>query len=254
VYAEVDQPFGVLYGAKQVIDSISGKGLVNSNGTQIFERDLYVGPIEPDWIGGISNSFRWKGFNLNFLIDIRKGGLIHSWTTYRQGQYGISAWSLEGRDEYLMSSRILGENNNERKGVGLYDNPYNRGDRVQGVIYPGVVVESDGSRVDNYNYINPNTYFFQSLNDIPRITYDATYVKLREVIIGYSLPPSILSNTPFTGLRISFVARNPWIIHQKTPKGLDPESHINSQNGGIGLEFGSYLPSRSYGFNINVSF
>jgi hypothetical protein len=64
----------------------------------------------------------------------------------------------------------------------------------------------------------------------------------------------MLSKTPFTGLRIALVARNPVILYQKTPKGLDPESHINSQNGGIGLEFGSYLPSRSYGFNINVSF
>jgi len=253
-FAEVGQPFGVIYGPKQVTDSITGKGLVNENGIQVFEHGQYIGKIEPDWIGGISNSFRWKGFNLNFLIDIRKGGMFNSWTTYRQGQFGIGEFSLGGRDEYLMSARILGETNNERKGIGLYDNPYARGDRAQGSLYPGVIVQADGTQIDNNVYIDPATYYFQSLNDIPRITHDATYVKLRELILGYSLPASVLSKTPFQGLRLSLVARNPFILYQKTPKGLDPEAHTNSLNGGVGLEFGSFLPSRSYGFNINISF
>ena len=67
-YAEVGQPFGVIYGPKQVVDPESGKGLVNENGVQVFEHNQYIVKGEPDWIGGFSNSFRWKGFNLNFLI------------------------------------------------------------------------------------------------------------------------------------------------------------------------------------------
>ena len=83
--------------------------------------------------------------------------------------------------------------------------------------------------------------------------YESDFIKLRQMSVGYNFPKAMLDKMKvFKGLTLSFVARNLWIIHKKTPN-IDPEA--NYANGNFqGLEFGGYPSIRSFGFNLNAKF
>jgi hypothetical protein len=91
------------------------------------------------------------------------------------------------------------------------------------------------------------------LQDQQRFTYDASYVKLREVTIGYTLPNKFLKDMPFKRAKFSIVGRDLWTIYRNTPQGIDPEAGTTSGNG-QGIEYGSFLPTRTLGININLGF
>ena len=82
--------------------------------------------------------------------------------------------------------------------------------------------------------------------------YDASFVKLRQVSLEYSLPPAILDKTPLANVAVSFVGRNLAIIYRKTDN-IDPEASYTNSNGQGIDQFG--MPgTRSYGFNVRVVF
>jgi hypothetical protein len=94
-------------------------------------------------------------------------------------------------------------------------------------------------------------YYADGMDDL--VIYDASFVKLREIAIGYNLPKKLISKIKMTNARISIVGRNLWTFYQKTPKGLDPEAALNAGNG-QGLESGSLPPSTTFGFDIKIAF
>ncbi|MFY0653486.1 MAG: SusC/RagA family TonB-linked outer membrane protein [Cyclobacteriaceae bacterium] len=270
VYAEVGQPFGVLRGKVSATDE-EGNPLVGNNGRILGVQDQIMGHAQPDWIGGVRNSFKYKGFNVNFLIDFRSGGDVYSASTLKNTNFGMHAITMGGRDEYLFSDTVLGESGNERRGQGLYGNDYADEERVKGNLYENayigttdpdtgeivpLMVENPETgqmeKVPSRNFIN-QTYYYDIINSQERITYNTSYVKLRELVIGYTFNNKLLDKTPFRTARVSFVARNLWTIHRNTPRGIDPEASTTSGNG-QGIEYGSFLPMRSYGFNLNFSF
>jgi hypothetical protein len=83
-------------------------------------------------------------------------------------------------------------------------------------------------------------------------TYDASFIKLRQVTFGYSVPRNLLSKTPFQTASLSFVARNLAILY-KNAENIDPESSYTSTNA-QGLDYFGMPPTRTYGFNLRVSF
>jgi hypothetical protein len=85
-----------------------------------------------------------------------------------------------------------------------------------------------------------------------QFVYDASFIKLRSLNIGYSLPKSLLKEGFIKGVNISLVARNLAILMKHTPN-IDPESTYNSSNA-QGLELSGYPSVRSFGFNVNVKF
>ncbi len=259
VYAEVGEPFGVIRGNAGLKD-VDGNYLVGANGRILRNTDVILGNATPDWLAGLRNSFTYKGFDFSFLLDFRYGGDLFAETMNKNSNRGVSALTLYGRDDYYFSSIILGESNDERKGVGLYGHDY-VDDRPKGANYEGAYIgvldPETGEYVagePNNIWLNPQEYFYDmDEDDQTRLTYDASFVKLREVIFGYNLPSSIMSKIPINMIRISLVGRNLAILHQNTPKGIDPEAGTTSGNG-QGIEFGSFLPTRTYGFNIKLSF
>jgi hypothetical protein len=86
-----------------------------------------------------------------------------------------------------------------------------------------------------------------------RYIFDASFIKLREISLGYNVPKKVLAKTPIRSARVSAVGRNVAILYQNTPKGIDPEatsSVFNNQ----GFERGFSLPSATWGFDLKVSF
>jgi len=86
------------------------------------------------------------------------------------------------------------------------------------------------------------------------LIFDASYVKLREVIAGYTLPDKWLGNFPIKNIFIGFEARNLWIIHSNVPH-IDPElNFLSTADIGYGVEFSGVPSTRSLGFNIKFNF
>ena len=267
VYAEKGQPFGNLRGNVQATDPETGTPLVLRNGRVRFESDQLLGNAQADWIGSIRNSFSYKGFSFNFLIDVKMGGDLFSGTMIKSVNHGIHAETLPGREEFLLSSIILGETNNEREGIGLYGNDYADSNRAKGAIYEGAalgvedangnwVAERDvnGNIVYSERWLNPQLKGFDGLQDQSRYVYDASFVKLREVVIGYTFQRRIINKMKkVKNIKLSIVGRDLWTIYRNTPQGIDPEAGTTSGNG-QGLEFASFLPTRSIGVNLKLRF
>ena len=85
-----------------------------------------------------------------------------------------------------------------------------------------------------------------------RFVYDASYVKLREASIGYSIPKSVLANTSIRDAKISIVGRNLWIIHKNVPYA-DPEAGLSAGNI-QGNQSGSYPAIKELGASLKFEF
>jgi hypothetical protein len=97
----------------------------------------------------------------------------------------------------------------------------------------------------------PQDYYGQVSTYNPGIfVYDASFIKLRQIILGYTFPASAFNNK-IQGLNISFVARNVFTIMKHTPN-IDPES--NYSNGPQGIEQAEVPYTRTFGLNLNVKF
>ena len=129
---------------------------------------------------------------------------------------------------------ILGESNTELSGGAVWDAYFQDGTKNTKFVTP-----------QNYEYARPNYAEF--------VIFDASFIKLREVTMGYTLPANLLKKTFFRTARVSLAGRNLAILHRKTPKGVDPEASSTSGNG-QGIENGSLPPNAIYGFNVRLTF
>ena len=255
----VGQPFGSIYAASWMKNE-QGQNLVDASGAPIEQKGVYLGDVAPKWIGGLRNTVKWRDLQLSVLLDIKQGGKVWSGSAYEGARNGGTVQSLEGRDAYLFSNVILNENADERKGV-LSTNqsnsasqvPYGDG-RVKGPFIPNAVYRSDGTPA--LVYLNPELYWNHSSSKNGHLyIYDASYIKLREIALTYNVPQKYLKKLGgfIQSARVSAIGRNLAILHQNTPKGIDPES-TTTMGSGQGLENGFSLPSSSYGFNVKVTF
>jgi outer membrane receptor protein involved in Fe transport len=235
VYVEEGMPYGILRARIWKRDE-QGHRLVDKNGVPLIEDDQYLGSANPDFLAGLSNRFRYKNIDLYLLLDFKKGGGIFSASWKKAITAGVFKESLDGREDYYFRNVIMGDGHTP---------PYVWGGKFYDAYF------EDGSPT-NYYYM-PQGYG-GLVDEIDELTYyDASFIKLREISVGYTFPKSILAKTPFSNLRFSLVGRNLWIIHQNTPKGLDPEATVTSGNG-QGIEFGSLPPTTTLGFDIKISF
>lgn len=250
VLAALGQPYGTLYGNAYQRDA-SGQIVVAANGTPVINpTKQYLGKFTPNWLGSINNSFSYKGINLSFLVDARFGGSIYS-NTNRTGTYtGVLASTLPGRGaangglSYYYpgnntSATAVQVSGSAPAGVTVYND---------GVIFKGV--KADGTA--NTTILPAQSYYKGFTNVDEAFVYDASYIKLREVKLGYTFPSRWVKSIGLQGATVSLVGRNLWIIHKNAPN-IDPETAFNSGNG-QGLEDLTLPTVRNIGFNINLKF
>ncbi len=198
--------------------------VIYSNGLPVIDQTQQeIGNIAPDWTGGASFAIQYKAFSLNTLIDAKIGGDVHS-MTYAWGRYaGTLEESLIGREGGLVGNGVRSDGNG-------------------GFVPNDVVVPAKAFNQASYsNSIESSSVF------------DASYVKLRQVTLGYSLPKKLLENTFIDAVKVSVVGRNLAILYKKAPH-IDPETGFSSANGEQGQEFGQYPSARNLGFNVNLQF
>lgn len=227
-----------------------GTPIIGENGMPIRSTEqIVLGNGQYKWLGGFTNNFSYKGISLKAHIDIRYGADILSMTNMQLHQTGRHINTIEGREGWTDSER-------ERQSAG---ETINNWVATGGFLAEGVIEEVDGDGNVNYRpndvYVNPKDYYSNIANNaiMSPYIYDASYVKLREVVLSYRVPPSVLSSTKFIkGASISFVARNLLTIWSNVPN-IDPESTYAISNG-QGYEFASLPQRRSLGFNLNLNF
>jgi TonB-linked SusC/RagA family outer membrane protein len=211
-----------------------GQMVFDANGRPIRTTNrIKLGNYNPDWLMGISNRLSYKGFNLSFLFDIRSGGVLYSETQTVGREGGIIIETLEGR----ASGYDLTQNGNGVIGAGA----------VQ--VSPGVF-EANAKKVSAREW---HTAWTGGRGIAEGVMYDASFVKLREVQLGFTLPGRLLAKLPFTSAAISIVGRNLW-LKDNVPH-VDPENM--SYTGGTalpGIEFMAIPSTRSYGINLSLKF
>jgi TonB-linked SusC/RagA family outer membrane protein len=230
INATLGQPYGTIQG--KTWQMLNGEKLVGSNGRYVITSTTnnVIGNINPDWTGGIQNTFKYKDLSLGFLVDMRKGGDVFSLDRY----YGMATGL------YPESAGLNDLGNPSRNTIA------NGG----GVIMPGVTADGKENikRVENIY----GTYGY-AYNPAAAFVYDASYVKLREANITYSLPQSLVSKLRVIhGIDFSIIGRNLWIIHKNLPYS-DPEENLTSGNV-QGYQSGAYPTTRTIGANLKFKF
>ncbi|GAB6010668.1 SusC/RagA family TonB-linked outer membrane protein [Viscerimonas tarda] len=278
-YLEVGKPFGVFYGNDYRRDA-QGRIKLALDGKPTFDPNQYLGTIEPNYFGGWKNTVRVGAFDFGSMIDFQHGGHVWSFTAWQGARDGQNVQSLAGRLEYLWSDLVLRESGTERQGFleAQYTVQANTNNYENHVLYPdwqrpkGVQIGNAvydesvpywGDQVDEYGnpisisattWTSPmNHWVHTNASSARRSIYDASYVKLRELSLGYNLPNKFLRNTPIRSVRISAVGRNLAIIHSNLPRGIDPQA-TSSVGNNQGFEKGFSLPQANYGFDIKLSF
>ena len=169
----------------------------------------------------MNNGFKYKGFSLSFLLDWHQGGDVVSRT--------VSIASTSG-------NLITTENRPE-----------------EGIKVNGVVEKENGSYVENTTFVDAKTYYkkWYDRNIESNATLDASYLKLREMSLGYSLPKKWLAKTPFENINVSLVGRNLFVASKI--KHFDPElTAIQGNKIVSGVEDMALPSARSYGFRVNI--
>jgi TonB-linked SusC/RagA family outer membrane protein len=252
VLASVGRPYGQLFGTAFVRND-AGDIIVKADGTPTISTSKQIlGKFTPDWIGGITNSFTYKNINLSVLVDAHVGGKIYS-NTNRTGTYtGVLASTLEGRGaENGGLSYYYPGNSTANKAVQIASGTAAPGGATvydDGMVFNGVL--ADGSA--NSTILPAQQYYKGFTNADEAFVYSATYVKLREVKLGYNLPKQWIKSIGLQSASVSVVGRNLLIIHKEVPN-IDPETAFNTGNG-QGLEDLTLPGVRNIGFNINLKF
>ena len=230
IAASPDRPFGDFRGRKFKRNS-SGQILVGADGLP-FRNDFdeVIGNYLPDWTGGMINTFSFKNFRLSFLIDTRQGGEIFSLTNVLASSNGNAKATLEGRDAWYA-------------GTGGY-------------LVNGVVDNGSGSFTQNTKFVNPQDYWTKVAAPGSAIAeafvYDASFIKFRELTLGYTIPKKWIAKSFIKAASFSLVGRNLFLIQSSTP-GFDPDVASYGIGNVQSIENSAFPSTRSYGFNLNIS-
>jgi len=220
IEARPGEEYGSIY-ANDYLRNKSGQKLITDGGQAQRGERIKMGSINPDFYGGLTNNFTYKNFALRTLISFQKGGEFYTHGRYYRMLFGTDARTLEGRED--------------------------------GIIVDGI----------NENTGNPNSVAVAPLaknftdlflNEVTTdLILDATNVKLKEVILTYTLPRSILENSFIQKLTISAIGRD--LLFLKNAAGdIDPQASYTSNPTGASLEHSSLPSTRTFGVDLKINF
>ena len=262
--SSVGRPMGDWYVYGTVKDE-NGNKIVDDNGLYIvdYTERQKAGNAMPKVVGGFSTSLNYKDFYLDATIDFRIGGdvmnLPYQYMTElgildctldnRDASRGGLTWYADGNDLSDPSKRHLTDQaaGTTVNGNMVYDN---------GVIQPGV--KQDGSQ--NNTIITAGEVYYNQYGwgYSGNITYENaiqknSYVKMRELSLGYRLPKNITSKFGCKNLMVSVYGRNLFYFY-KSLKEFDAECTDGTTWISQAQIGGSTATTRSFGFSVRASF
>lgn len=264
IQAVEGRPMGDIYVQVPQMNE-NGEYLASDKGLYMNQTELQrVGNINPDGVGGLFSSFSYKNIFLDFSIDFRIGGdVINEMYQYSTAS-GLTPESLQFRDTEHGGLSYYYPGNNNASGVPVQVDPSlgagPNGETVyhDGVILPGVVA-STGEK--NTRIIPAGYYYNQTYNwgtQPEQLTYrhsvfDNSYVKLRELTIGYQFPEKLISKLGMTRLSVSVFGRNLFYFY-KALKNYDAESSVGTSWASQAVVGGSTTATRNFGVSLRASF
>lgn len=225
VNARVGEQWGILQG-KGYVTNDKGEKVIGADGHYLVKDNKLLGSVLPKFKGGFLNVFTYKNFSLRANIDFIIGGKFFSTTRMFNAYAGLAA-ETAGLNELGKPKR----------------DPVSEGG---GILLPGVTADGKPNtvRVETQSFYEDKMFGFNEA-----WIYDQTYVKLREVSLGYSIPKGFLNGKAFKSARVAFIVRNPVLIYSAAGGGIDiSEAELYWTEGG------QLPPVRSFGINLNLGF
>ncbi|QYH41000.1 SusC/RagA family TonB-linked outer membrane protein [Algoriphagus sp. NBT04N3] len=222
-FAIPGQPFNIIKGVGFERDEQTGQPIVLSNGLYKPSAELKVlGDPNPAWTGSWINSFTYKGFTLNAMMEYRHKGAIFSNTVTATLARGVT------KDPVV--------------------------DRELTFIMPGV--KEDGT--PNDIQITASDYFFagyQGATDEPNV-FDGSMIRLRELSLGYQIPSNLMSKTPFKRASIALSGTNLWFLALNFPPNMNYDVDVlgTGVGNGLGFDFVTGPSSRRFGGTVTLTF
>jgi TonB-linked SusC/RagA family outer membrane protein len=207
--------------------------LIDENGFPILDavaNKKKLGNVQPDWIGGWSNTFRYKDLSLSFLIDARVGQERYNQLANFYSAFGMAKYT-ENRNDHMVFNGVLADGTTNTKEVWLgqgldASTGISYGDGYYRIIHRGV----------SENFVE-----------------DASWVRLRSVSIGYSLPQKWIQNSIVKKVQLSVTGNN--LALWTDYSGFDPESTTTNSGSNVDAFAGMTYPAvRSFLFTLNVGF
>lgn len=187
-----------------------------------------VGNREPDFIGGLNNSFTYKDWNLSFLVDFRKGGQVLNGTEYLLTQYGLGS-RTENRGETITLTGVVKTGSNPD-------------------VYEPVTKEvvADQKFYQDF-YVKETANFLEEVN----------WVRLRSVSLSYNLPTTIMAKSKvFKGATFNLSGTN--LLLWTNYSGMDPEVSAAGAgvvgSGSVGIDYAGVPNTRGVTFGVNLKF
>nr|MBP6624602.1 SusC/RagA family TonB-linked outer membrane protein [Chitinophagaceae bacterium] len=230
VVAAVGRSYGSFYtiGPERTSD---GKIICDANGMPILSQSAQLyGSYNPDWIASIGSDLSYKGFKLHFLFFHKHGGYYYS--------------RLKNIMEFVGSSSST---------------EYN--DRQDFVVPNSVQEVSPGVYATNTTKVGAELFWTEQSNNEINIL-PATFTKLREASLSYSLPKRWMKKSPFGMVEVGVYGNNLllWVSKKKNEFGQrmntfsDPEINGFGTGNVQGIEFGTVPSLRNYGVNLKITF
>jgi TonB-linked SusC/RagA family outer membrane protein len=229
--ARPGQPIGLIVGPVAQRDG-NGNIIVDANGIPIETTDQHVyGDTQYDYTMGIGNILKWKGITLDFTFDIRQGGLMFSRTADVTRFTGNSiTTTYNDRQPFVVPGSVVA---NGTDGDG-------------NTIYVPNTTPVDSEHMDDY---------YSAVAMSRQTVIDKSFIKLREVILSYTLPSKYFDNTFIDGITISAIGRNLFLWTPRNNQYIDPEvSTFGTDIAGQFGEFSANPSTRSIGFSIRANF
>lgn len=225
IIAKEGLPFGTFKGLAPKTNA-AGQVIVDANtGFPLYtDEDVLLGSYQPDYQLSFGTNATYKGFGFKALVDMKEGG------------------------SFVSQTKAATEFN----GTAVNTTIYNR----EPYIIPNSVIENNDGTFSE-NTISVTEQDFYTNYDPAASTYliDASYVKLREVELSYTLPRSLVENTFITNARLAVFGKNLkfWLPNEN--KYADPEVNGPALTGNAqGIETTQTPTSRSIGLNVQLSF
>ena len=232
-YAEEGNPMGEFYTYMPQYTE-DGKLIVGSDGQPILTTELQdTGKnMNPDWIGGVTTAFYYKGFSLSGALDIRKGGYMFSRSkNLMQFTGNGSITTYNQRRPFIIPNSVYEDGTENTTPIMLGGGDYEVGDYQ--------------AYYNDYGWgLGGEAYLVNK-----------SYVKLRNITLAYQLPKSIVNQLYLSDVTLSLFCNNVFTWTHKSNTFIDPESSTRGND--LEGQFGELYvnPScRTFGFNVGIIF
>ncbi|HJT74977.1 MAG TPA: SusC/RagA family TonB-linked outer membrane protein, partial [Chitinophaga sp.] len=264
VIAVAGKAYGQLATTRAYTRNAQGQKVFNKDasfGVAYVQRDNNnIGNITPDLNLGLSNNFTYKNWNLSFLVQARIGGDMFSASHQYGTGRGTTANTLAGRDAASGGITWTDATGRTRDDGMIPDGVFANGYKV---VANGTEVDLSGQtykQAYDAGYVTPLTpyQYYGMLGDWGAgireySVFDASYVSLREVSIGYSLPASILERVKLNSVRVNLIGRNLGLLYNNMPNGVNPEALRNNSTSAFS-EYGGTPYTRNMAVTVQVGF